>query len=46
MCRQAKIEFAEETRKGQELHDKLMEARAQAKYIKHYNICSDVSFVS
>lgn len=46
MCRQAKIEFAEETRKAKELHDTLMDARAQAKYIKRYNICSEVNWDS
>ena len=44
MCRQAKIDFAEETRMVKELHDTLMAARAEAKYIKHYNICSEVIF--
>ena len=43
LCRQAKIEYAEETRKAQELHDKIAADRANEKYNKHYNSCMQVS---
>lgn len=43
LCRQAKIEYAEETRKAQELHDKIKADVAEAKYNKHYDICWEVS---
>ncbi|XP_078353910.1 sperm flagellar protein 2-like [Oculina patagonica] len=42
LCRQARIEYAEETRKAQELHDKIKGEIAEAKYNKHYNICWEV----
>lgn len=42
LCRQARIEYAEETRKAQELHDKIKAEIAEAKYNKHYNICWEV----
>lgn len=42
LCRQAKIEYAEETRKAQELQDKIKAEIAEAKYNKHYNICWEV----
>lgn len=42
MCRQAKLEYAEETRKANELHDRLADERRQAKYNKHYDICMQV----
>lgn len=45
LCRQAKIEYAEETRKAQELHNKIKAEIAEAKYNKHYNICWEVSQV-
>ena len=43
LCRQARIEYAEETRRAQELHDKIKAEVAEAKYNKHYNICWEVS---
>ena len=46
LCRQAKIEYAEETRKAQELHDKIKAEIAEAKYNKHYNICWEVRSVT
>ncbi|EDO31300.1 predicted protein [Nematostella vectensis] len=42
LCRQAKVEYLEETRKAKELRDKLAEERAQAKYNKHYKTCMEV----
>ncbi|XP_027049665.1 sperm flagellar protein 2-like [Pocillopora damicornis] len=42
LCRQARIEYAEETRKAQELNDKVKAEIAEAKYQKHYNICREV----
>ena len=42
LCRQAKIEYAEETRKAQELHAKIKAEVAKAKYNKHYGICWEV----
>ena len=46
LCRQAKVEYAEETRKAQELHDKIKAEIAEAKYNKHYNICWEVRSVN
>ena len=42
LCRQARIEYAEETRKAQELQDKIKTEIAEAKYNKHYGICWEV----
>ena len=42
LCRQARIEYAEETRKAQELQDKIKAEIAEAKYNKHYGICWEV----
>ena len=46
LCRQAKVEYAEETRKAQELHDKIKAEISEAKYNKHYNICWEVRSVT
>ncbi|KXJ09239.1 Sperm flagellar protein 2 [Exaiptasia diaphana] len=42
MCRQAKLEYAEETRMAQELHDRLAAERARNKYNKHYQTVSEI----
>lgn len=38
----AKEEYAEQTRKDQELHDKIAAERAEARYHKHYDMCNEV----
>ena len=38
----AKEEYAEQTRKDQELHDQIAAERAENRYIKHYNMCNEV----
>jgi hypothetical protein len=35
-------EYAEQTRKDQELHDQIAAERAENRYIKHYNMCNEV----
>lgn len=35
----AKLEYIEQTRKDKELHDKIAQERAEAKYRKHYEMC-------
>ena len=42
MCQQAKLEYAEEVRTSQELHDAIAKERALKKYEKHYDICKEV----
>ena len=42
MCRQAKLEYADEVRKNQELHDAIARERARQKYQKHYDISKEV----
>lgn len=42
LCRQARIEYAEETRNAQELRDKIKSEIAEAKYNKHYRICWEI----
>ncbi|XP_074612593.1 sperm flagellar protein 2-like [Acropora palmata] len=42
LCHQARIEYAEETRKAQELQDKIKAEIAEAKYNKHYGICWEI----
>ena len=42
MCRQAKLEYADEVRKNQEIHDAIARERARQKYQKHYDICKEV----
>jgi hypothetical protein len=44
MCHQAKLEYAEETCKANELHDRLATERKQARYDKHYDICQQVRY--
>lgn len=38
----AKYEYLEQTKKDKEFHDLIAADRAEAKYKKHYEICSDV----
>ncbi|XP_041476082.1 sperm flagellar protein 2-like isoform X2 [Lytechinus variegatus] len=42
MARQAKLEYIEQTQRDKELHDKIAQERAEAKYQKHYNLCKDI----
>ncbi|XP_013409132.1 sperm flagellar protein 2 isoform X2 [Lingula anatina] len=42
MARLAKLEYIEQTRADRELHDKIMAERAEARYRKHYEMCSEV----
>ena len=42
MARLAKLEYIEQTKKDQELHDKITAERAEAKYKKHYEMCSEI----
>lgn len=41
MARLAKLEYEEQIRKDQELHDKLAAERAEAKYRRHYDSCQE-----
>lgn len=41
MARLAKIEYEEQMRHDQDLHDRMMAERAQKKYAKHYDFCYD-----
>lgn len=42
MARLAKLEYEEQTKKDQELHDKIAAERAEARYTKHYESCNEV----
>ena len=42
MCHQAKLEYKEETKRTQELHDSIARERSLRKYEKHYEICKEV----
>ena len=42
LARQAKLEYIEEAKKDKELHDKIARERAEARYNKHYGICSQI----
>jgi hypothetical protein len=42
MAHLAKIEYAEQIRKDQELHNQIMAERAQQTYRKHYDLCADI----
>lgn len=39
MARLAKVEYEEQMRHSQDLHDRIMAERAQEKYAKHYDFC-------
>lgn len=42
LARLAKEEYAEQTKKDQELHDKIAAERAEARYRKHYDMSNEV----
>ncbi|XP_071799466.1 sperm flagellar protein 2-like isoform X1 [Asterias amurensis] len=42
LARLAKLEYIEQTKRDKQLHDKIAEDRAEAKYRKRYNICRDI----
>ncbi|XP_063404210.1 sperm flagellar protein 2-like isoform X1 [Mytilus trossulus] len=42
LARLAKEEYAEQTQKDQELHDKIAAERAEDRYHKHYEMCDEV----
>jgi len=42
LTRLAKLEYIEQTEKDRELHDQIMEQRAETRYQKHYTMASDV----
>ena len=42
MARQAKLEYIDQTQRDQELHDRIAQERAEAKYRKHYDHCHDI----
>ncbi|XP_038067047.1 sperm flagellar protein 2-like isoform X1 [Patiria miniata] len=42
LARLAKLEYIEQTKQDKELHDKIAQERAEAKYLKRYNICQDI----
>lgn len=41
MARLAKLEYIEQTKRDQELHDKIAAQRAEERYQKHYNMCTE-----
>lgn len=45
MCRQARIEYEDEIKKNEELHQQIKAERMRAKYEKHCNYCKEVSIV-
>ncbi|XP_076772209.1 sperm flagellar protein 2 isoform X9 [Arvicanthis niloticus] len=42
LAKQAKIDFAEQTLREKEIHEKISVERAQERYEKHYGICSEI----
>lgn len=42
MARLAKLEYAEQTLKDQELHNQIVAERAETKYRKRYDMCMDI----
>ncbi|XP_012974476.2 sperm flagellar protein 2 isoform X3 [Mesocricetus auratus] len=42
LAKQAKIDFAEQTLREKETHEKIAVERAQARFEKHYGICAEV----
>jgi len=42
LARLAKLEYFEQVKKDKEFHDLIAAERAEAKYKKHYEICSEI----
>ncbi|XP_032754683.1 sperm flagellar protein 2 isoform X2 [Rattus rattus] len=42
LAKQAKIDFAEQTLRAKEIHEKIAMERAQQRYEKHYGICAEI----
>ncbi|XP_052015953.1 sperm flagellar protein 2-like isoform X2 [Apodemus sylvaticus] len=42
LAKQAKIDFAEQTLREKEIHEKISVERAQERYEKHYGICAEI----
>ncbi|XP_042117374.1 sperm flagellar protein 2 isoform X5 [Peromyscus maniculatus bairdii] len=42
LAKQAKIDFAEQTFREKEIHEKMAAERAQARFEKHYGICAEI----
>nr|AAD56310.1 KPL2 [Rattus norvegicus] len=42
LTKQAKIDFAEQTLRAKEIHEKIAMERAQQRYEKHYGICAEI----
>ncbi|XP_036062821.1 sperm flagellar protein 2 [Onychomys torridus] len=42
LAKQAKIDFAEQTFREKEVHEKMAAERAQARFEKHYGICAEI----
>ncbi|XP_021039606.1 sperm flagellar protein 2 isoform X3 [Mus caroli] len=42
LAKQAKIDFAEQTLREKEIHEKISVERAQQRYEKHYGICAEI----
>ncbi|GAB1299244.1 Sperm flagellar protein 2 [Apodemus speciosus] len=42
LAKQAKIDFAEQTMREKEIHEKISVERAQERYEKHYGICAEI----
>lgn len=42
LAKQAKIDFAEQTLREKEIHEKISVERAQQRYKKHYGICAEI----
>lgn len=42
LARLAKLDYVEQTRKDEELHTQIAAERAQARYARHYDMCSEI----
>lgn len=42
LARLAKLDYIEQTKRDEELHSQIAAERAEARYKKHYELCSDV----